>query len=111
MKNYLNLNLSALSFILIAGCANLSSSPKISSNIVQKTNDATMVYIGPDIPMPQDAFYPIHSDLDGVYYSWDDCKFFGLSCKHKEAKYLFNDKAMQAWFKSNDFGYCKRPKP
>jgi hypothetical protein len=70
-----------------------------------------MVYIGPDIPLPQEAFYPIHPDLDSIYYSWDDCKFFGLKCTHREVKYLFTDKAIQAWFKANDFGYCKRPKP
>ena len=70
-----------------------------------------MVYIGPDIPLPEEAFYPIHSDLDSVYYSWNDCKFLGLKCTHKEVKYLYSDKAIQSWFKANDFGYCKRPKP
>jgi hypothetical protein len=70
-----------------------------------------MVYIGPDIPLPEESFFPIHPDLDSTYYSWDDCNFLGFNCKHREVKYLYTDKKMQAWFKANDFGYCKRAKP
>jgi hypothetical protein len=74
-----------------------------------------LVHIGPDIPFPHDkAFFPIEKDLSGVYYSWRECEKKFIVClkwKHKEVSFKFNDPEMMLFFKSNDFGFIKRPMP
>ena len=107
-----SLNLVALSLLLITSCSNLQQSQKSSQVSLVKGSDTKVVRIGPDIPfIPEKAFYPIHSDLDGVYYSWRECNFLGFNCKHREVKFKFSDVEMMKWFKSAGFGFCDRPTP
>lgn len=107
--------MSALSFILIAGCSNLQSSPVVSSSTLVKNDNSTLVSIAPDIPFPADkAFFPMEKDLSGVYYQWKVCEkkfIFCVKWKIKKVSFKFNDRETMMFFKANDFGLTKRKNP
>ena len=102
---------SILSLLLIAACATSPESQMPTQNTLAQTQllDGSL---GPKIPFDNEAaFYPIHPSLEGVYYSWDDCKYFGLKCVYNETLFRFDDKAAMQWFLIKGFGFKKLERP
>jgi hypothetical protein len=74
-----------------------------------------LVRISPEIPfIPEKAFYPIHPNGEGVYYSWRECVRRFVVCtkwERKEVLFKFSDREAMGWFLNNDFGFKKRQGP
>lgn len=102
---------SILSLLLIAACATSPESQKPTQSTLAQTQPLNGS-LGPKIPFDSEAaFYPIHDSLEGVYYSWDECKYFGLKCVYEEVFFRFDDKAMMQWFFIKGFGFKKLERP
>jgi hypothetical protein len=69
----------------------------------------------PRIPFDTDrAFFPLHKDLDGVFYSWDECTRRILVCvkwEYREVKIPFSNAEMMRWFHAQGFGLKKLERP
>ena len=112
MKNLISLKMSVLISSLIVSCSNLPLSPNPSSITPEKEETQTLTP-QPDIPFnPHGAFYPLRVKDGKIIpsYSAEICikKFLGI-CTKKQVKIWYFDNL--GWFKSNDFGLIKRPKP
>jgi hypothetical protein len=71
---------------------------------------------GPKIEFnAEEAFYPIHPDLEGIWYPDLVCvkKILGFCTEKKWVDNFikFTDKQFMQWFYSNDFGFKKRERP
>lgn len=113
MLNLINVPkaLSILSLLLIGACATSETSPKHTINLLALDSDKVdnICLARPEIPInPDDAFFPMLEDGSGVFYSWDECKWFGLSCKNVQVEFKFNNKCQMQWFINNDYGLQKR---
>ena len=112
MRNLISLKTSVLIVSLMTSCSNLPSSPSPSSII--PANEAIQILTPqPDIPFsPHDAFYPLRIKEGKILPSYSDkvCvkKFLGICVKKETKIWYFED---LNWFKSNDFGLIRRPKP
>jgi hypothetical protein len=108
MRKWINVQtvLSILSLNVIAACATSPTSQRPTTDISVQSSPP------PRIPIAlEDAFFPIHPSLKGVFYSWDECRFWGLDCDYTEVLMDFNNPSMMKWFMDNDYGFAKRKKP
>lgn len=92
-----------------------SAQTQPSSEVIKVTSDGkveTICNFKPEIPInPDDAFFPMLPDGRGVFYSWEDCKWWGLKCNYVEVEYLFANACHMQWFINNDYGLKKREAP
>lgn len=100
-----------LSMLLMSACG--------TSEISQTTTTSTLPLVpsstNPIIPFnAEEAFFPLHANGEGVFYSWDECTRRIIVCvnwQYKEVFIPFSDKGKMQWFLNNDFGLKKRERP